>query len=65
VPTAVATDNNEPRPGGRPSLEDIKLRELGISIRERLTVQLAVHELRRPLMHDMHYNSHGHIFMTS
>jgi DDE superfamily endonuclease len=65
VPMAVATDNNEPRPGGRPTLEDVKLRELGISIRERLTVKLAVHELRRPMLHDMHFNSHGHIYMTS
>jgi DDE superfamily endonuclease len=65
VPAAVATDNNEPRPGGRPSLDDIKLRELGLVIRENLTVKLAVHEMRRPMLQDMHYNAHGHIYMTS
>jgi hypothetical protein len=65
VPQAVATDNNEPRTGGRPTLEDVKLRALGISIRERLTVKLAVHEMKRSMEHDMHCNAHGHIYMTS
>ena len=40
VPVAIATDNNEPRTGGHPSLEDIKLRELGLVIKERLTVTM-------------------------
>jgi DDE superfamily endonuclease len=65
APHAVATDNNEPRPAGRPAYDDLKLRDLGISIRERLTVKLAVHDMRRPLLHNMHYNSHGHIYMSS
>jgi DDE superfamily endonuclease len=65
TPQAIATDNNEPRLGGRPSTEELEQREKGITIRERLTVKLAVHDMRRPLEHDMHYNSHGHIYMTS
>jgi DDE superfamily endonuclease len=65
LPHAIATDNNEPRPVGRHSTDEIKERELGIHIRERLTVKLAVHGMRRPLLHDMHYNSHGHIYMSS
>jgi DDE superfamily endonuclease len=65
VPQAIATDNNEPRLGGRRTSQEIIQRELGIRIRERLTVKLAVHNMRRPLEHDMHYNSHGHIYMSS
>jgi DDE superfamily endonuclease len=65
APQAIATDNNEPRLGGRPSSDEVKQRELGITVRERLTVKLAVQDMRRPLEHDMHYNSHGHIYMTS
>jgi DDE superfamily endonuclease len=65
VPQAIATDNNEPRTPGRRTLEENKQRERGISIRDRLTVQLAVHNMKRPMEHGMHYNSHGHIYMSS
>jgi DDE superfamily endonuclease len=65
VPQAIATDNNEPRPPGRHSTEEIKERELGVIIRERLTVKLAARGMSRPLEHNMHYNSHGHVYMSS
>ena len=65
MPRALATDNNEPRTAGRHSLEQIDMTQLGDTVRSRLTVKLAVHEMRRPLQHDMHYNSHEHIYMTS
>jgi hypothetical protein len=65
MPRAVVTDNNEPRPRGRPTMDDVDLRRHGQEVRHRLTVQLAAHDLRRPMQHDMRYNSHGHIYMTS
>jgi hypothetical protein len=65
MPRAIVTDNNEPRPKGRPSAHDLRFRELGTELRHRLMIQLATREMRRPLQHDMHYNSHGHIYMTS
>jgi DDE superfamily endonuclease len=65
MPRAVATDNNEPRRRGRPTFEESKLSELGEKVRHRLTVKLSSHDRRRPLQHDMHYNQHGHIYMTS
>ena len=65
IPIALATDNNEPRRPGRPTVEEEQFRQTGQDIRHQLTVKLSVHELKRPLQHDMHYNSQGHIYMTS
>ena len=65
MPRAVVTDNNEGRPPGRPSSDDNRRREKGEDVRHRLLVKLAAKDLRQPLLHNMHYNSHGHIYMTS
>jgi DDE superfamily endonuclease len=65
LPRPMVGDNNEPRVGGRPSNEESERRRLGDLVRHRLSVKLANHEMRRPLQHDMHYNSYGHIYMTS
>jgi hypothetical protein len=66
IPTrSVVTDNNEPRTRGKRSLEETEMREQGNDIRHRWTVQLASHDMKRPLHYDMHYNSFGHIYMTS
>jgi DDE superfamily endonuclease len=65
IPRALVSDNNETNTGGRPSLTDRESRRMGDAVRHRLTVRLAIHDLQRPLQHDMHYNSHGHIYMTS
>ena len=65
MPRAIVSDNNEPRRCGRPSVEEEEHRQQGILTRHNLTIKLAVHEMKRPLQSDMHYNSHGHIYMTS
>ena len=65
VPRAVVADNNEPRRCGRPSIDEAEQRALGAAIRNRLTVKLAANDMRRPLQHDMRYNQHGNIHMTS
>ena len=65
MPRAVVTDNNEPRQRGRVGLEEEKQRVLGEAIRHRLTVKLAANDLKRPMHHDMHYNRHGNIHMSS
>jgi DDE superfamily endonuclease len=64
LPRAIVTDNNEPRIGGRPTLEEAEMRRLGQEVRQRLTVKLASKAMRHPLQHDMHYNSQGHIYFT-
>jgi DDE superfamily endonuclease len=65
IPRPMVTDNNEPRTAGRISNRDHENRKIGAEIRRRLTVKLSTHDLRRPLMHDMKYNSFGHVYMTS
>ena len=65
VPRALVTDNNEPHPGGRPTINEKQLRQTGEQVRHSLMVQLSTHNHERPLQHEMHYNSCGHIYMTS
>jgi len=63
-PRALVTDNNEPRPPGRPTIADVELHRKGAKVRDRLTTTLAVHNMNRPLHNNMRYNKEGHIFMT-
>jgi DDE superfamily endonuclease len=65
IPRPLATDNNEPRPRGRVSHDEMKLRDQGGEVRHRLTIKLATYGMKRPLQHDMKYNKHGHIYFTS
>ncbi len=65
MPTALTTDNNEPRRRGRPTASETSLRDEGEQIRRRLTIELSSQGMKRPLQHDMCYNSHGNIYMTS
>jgi hypothetical protein len=61
-PRALVTDNNEPHPPRRPTrLEEEEWRH-GLNVRDRLTVKLAAHDLKRPLQQNMKYNSYGHIY---
>jgi hypothetical protein len=65
MPRAVVTDNNEPRRRGRRTIQEEEMRTIGAGVRSRLTVKLATHELKRPMLHDMKYNSYGHIYLDS
>ena len=66
MPLPAVTDNNEPGSRGRRSAEDNAMRQAGIKIRQRLTVKLAAGEMKRPMQHhDMEYNKHGNIYLTS
>ena len=53
MPRAVVSDNNEPRPGGRLTLDEARMRDLGSRVRHQLMVKLATHGLQRPMQHDM------------
>jgi hypothetical protein len=61
VARALTADNNARKKAGRPSCEEAELRRLGHMVRQQLTVKLAASGIRRPLQHDMHYNSHGNV----
>jgi DDE superfamily endonuclease len=61
-PRALVTDNNEPHPPGRPTRLEEEQRRYGLNVRDRLTVKLAAHDLKRPLQQNMNNNSHVHIY---
>lgn len=65
VPDALVTDNNEPRPKSRPTQEEANMRQQGEHVRTLLTTKLASANMRRPLQHNMRYNKHGNIVITS
>ena len=64
APNATASDNNEPKPRGGRSLEDKEMREHGLKIRERLTVALSTHGLKRPTEPGMRHNSQGNVHLV-
>ena len=65
IPRAMVSDNNEPKGRGRHTLDETAMALQGAKVRDILTTRLAVNDMRRPMKHDMKYNSYGHIYMTS
>jgi hypothetical protein len=64
MPSVVATDNNEPHPGGRPSLSEAQLQEQGETIRNGISTTLYGRGLRRPVSDDMQFNQYGQVYFT-
>ena len=60
---ASATDNNEPRPGGRPTILQETSKREGEKLRSLLTVYLDVHQKRRPKQAGFKYNEAGMVYM--
>ena len=63
-PSAVATDNNEPHPGGRPNGSMINHQERGKRKREDLTDELYGSGRGRPMQERMHHNAHGQVYFS-
>jgi DDE superfamily endonuclease len=63
-PEALVTDNDEPKPAGRPDKRKDDLKKLGEELRTTLTVNLAARAYVRPQQAGMTYNKHGHVYMT-
>ena len=61
--TATAGGNNEPRPRGRPVMNDKRSKQMGIGLRETLTWMLDGQELRRPAAKGFKYNQYGMVYM--
>jgi hypothetical protein len=61
----VATDNNEPHPGGRPNATMANHQARGKEIREQLTDELYGNGRSRPLQQTMDYNAYRQVFFTS
>ena len=66
APSPVATDNNEPHPGGRPNASMADHQTRGTKqIREQLTDELYGSGRSRPLQRTMDYNTYGQVYFTS
>ena len=61
--TAPAGGNNEPRPRGRPVVNDVRSKQMGIALRESLTWMLDGEDLTRPTQQGFKYNQYGMIYM--
>ena len=64
VPRVAITDNNGPRPAGRPTGEDNQMKEEGRILREYYTLQLQQMGMKRPLQNDMRRNSQGNVYLV-
>ena len=62
---AVVTYNNKPHPGGQPEVTDNEERLAGEKVCHQQTVKLALCGFKSPMLHDMKYNSCGHIYFES
>jgi hypothetical protein len=65
VASAVATDNNEPHTGGRPSNNMVTLQEKGKAKRDDITADLYGKGMTRPMRSNMSYNSQGQVYFKS
>ena len=63
VPDALVTDNNEPRPRGRPSCGDAVLKARAEKLRENLLLSLSLNGKVRPQRKGTKYNKYGHVYM--
>jgi hypothetical protein len=61
--TATAGGNNEPRPRGRPVINDKWLKQRGTGLRETLTWMLAGAELGGPATKGFKFNQCGMVYM--
>ena len=64
TPIPLVTDNNEPKPLGRPHKHEELSRRHGYQLRASMTLALSAHNLSRPLETGMKYNKYGNIYMT-
>ena len=60
---AIVTDNNEPKPAGRPSASNVRSREIGERIRDSLCYSLAARGMERPTQPGFKYNDCGMVYM--
>lgn len=65
APSSVATDNNEPHPGGRPSSSMLNHQTRGRQKREHLTSRLYGSGIGRPMHATMQYNLYGQVYFSS
>ena len=65
VPLSLVTDNNEPKPVGRKTTDELELKDRGEAVRTRLDMQLYVENKTRPITNRMKVNKLGHVYFES
>jgi DDE superfamily endonuclease len=60
---ATVSDNNEPKPPGRPSNQSLRSREIGGRIRDSICLSLDSSDMKRPMQPGFKYNDCGMIYM--
>jgi hypothetical protein len=60
---AVATDNNEPNPGGRRTVASMNSKKDGFRLRSLITLHLSLYECFRPKQKGFKYNDAGMVYM--
>jgi len=63
LPRALVSDNNEPKPAGRPSMTEKRMLEEGEILRNTLMLTLSKGNLKRPKESGMRCNDEGLTFM--
>ena len=63
VPVAMVTGNEEPRPIGRPPINDRISKEHGRSLRRHIAWSLDCNNMTRPRQQGFKYNSYGMVYM--
>ena len=64
VPSAVATNNNEPNPGGRPLMSAMALQQSGECLCDSIMHTLFAHNLGCPMTNGMMFNEEGQLYFT-
>ena len=59
----MATNNNEPNTGGRPTFLSSTSKEQGIQLRELLKLHLSWNNMKRPMEKGFEYNAYGMIYI--
>jgi hypothetical protein len=62
---AIVSDNNEPKPRGRPSCQSLRSKEVGTRIRDSLCLSLDNCNMKRPTLPGFKYNDCGMVYMDN
>jgi hypothetical protein len=65
IASPVATDNNEPHPGGRPTITGKELQEAGSRLHDGIMRSLYGRGLGRRVTNDMRFNLYGQVYFAN
>ena len=65
IPEALVSGNNEPKPRGRPKINDVESKKRGEQMREVIAWTLKSRGMIRPSQPGFKYNSYGMVYMET